>query len=321
MSSTPRWGTTIPLEGVPLTRQADVCRELEDLGYTDLWTAEGMGTDGFTPLGVAAAATREAHLGIAIASAFTRGPALLAQTAATLAATAPGRFTLGLGSSSNVLVEQWNAIPFERPYSRTRDLVRFLRAALSGERVEEQYDTFAVRGVRVGVDVPTPPPILVAALRSRMLTLAGEEADGTIVNWLSAGDVARVAPLVTTHGPREVVARIMVAPTADADLARAIGRRLVATYLNVPVYRAYQEWLGRDDLAAMWKHWDAGERREAAAAVPDHVVDELILHGTPEQIREQVASYVEHGVSVPVTMLLPIDGVDPVQACRDLAPR
>lgn len=317
----PRWGTTIPLEGVPLTAQADVCREFEDLGYTDLWTAEGMGTDGFTPLGVAAAVTSHAHLGIAIASAFTRGPALLAQTAATLAATAPGRFTLGIGSSSNVLVEHWNDLPFERPFSRTRDLVRFLRPALAGDRVEQQYETFAVRGVRVGVEVAAPPPILVAALRSKMLSLAGAEADGAVVNWLSATDVTRVAPLVTAHGPREIVARILVAPTEDADLARSVGRRLIATYLNVPVYRQYHEWLGREDLAAMWRLWDAGERREAAAAIPDHVVDELVLHGPPARIREGVAAYQHHGVTVPVTMLLPLQGVDPVQAARSLAPR
>lgn len=322
MTASHRWGTTIPLEGLPLPQQADVCRELEALGYTDLWTAEGMGTDGFTPLGVAAGATNEVHLGIAIASAFTRGPALLAQTAATLAATAPGRFTLGVGASSNVLVEQWNGIAFDRPLSRTRDLVRFLRTALTGERVEEQYDTFAVRGVRVAVPTNAPPPaIVVAALRGKMLALAGEEADGAVINWLSASDVARVTPLVTGAGPREIVARILVAPTDDADIARTIGRRLIATYLNVPVYRAFHEWLGRDDLAPMWKLWDAGERRDAAAAIPDHVVDELVLHGAPEQIREGITAHVEHGVTVPVSMLLPVDGVDPRQAARDLAPR
>jgi probable F420-dependent oxidoreductase len=320
--ATTRWGTTIPLEGVPLHQQADACRELEALGYTDLWTAEGMGTDGFTPLGVAAAVTTEAHLGIAIASAFTRGPALLAQTAATLAATAPGRFTLGLGASSNVLVEQWNGIEFDRPLSRTRDLVRFLRTALAGERVDSTYDTFAVKGVRVDVlgDAPRPS-IVVAALRGKMLALAGEEADGAVINWLSAGDVARVAPIITAPGSREVVARILVAPTADAEVARAIGRRLIATYLNVPVYRAFHEWLGRDDLEPMWKLWAAGERREASAAIPDHVVDELVLHGSPEEIRAGLTAYVGHGVTVPVSMLLPVPGVDPRQAARDLAPR
>lgn len=321
MGSSPRWGTTIPLEGVALTEQADVCRELEDLGYTDLWTAEGMATDGFTPLAVAAAVTSRVHLGIAIASAFTRGPALLAQTAATLAATAPGRFTLGIGASSDVLVRDWNGLDFDRPLSRSRDLLRFLRPALAGERVEQTYDTFAVRGVRVGVVPEQPPAVLLAALRGKMLELAGTEADGAVVNWLSAADCDQVVPIVTAAGPRQVVARVLVAPTGDAEAARAIGRRLVTTYLNVPVYRAFHQWLGRDELAPMWAHWAAGERREALAAVPDHVIDALVLHGRPEEIREGVQQYVEHGVTVPVMNLLPVPGVDPRRAARDLAPR
>src|SRR3546814_14965466 len=94
---------TIPLDDVPLCSVPDVARELEDLGYTDLWTAEGMGADGFTPLAAALGVTSSVHLGVAIAPVFTRGPALLAQTAATMAAMAPGRFTLGLGASSDVI--------------------------------------------------------------------------------------------------------------------------------------------------------------------------------------------------------------------------
>lgn len=316
-----RWGMTIPLEGVPLSDQADVCRELEDLGYTDLWSSEGMYADGFTPLAVAAAVTSHVHLGIAIAPSYTRGPALLAQTAATLAATAPGRFTLGIGSSSNVIVEKWNSIPFEKPLSRNRDLVRFLRKALAGERVDEDFDTFSVRGFRLGF-VPDPAPaLLLAGLRGKMLALAGEEADGAIINWLSAADVDRVLPIVNAQGPRQVVARVVVAATADADVARAIGRRLITTYLNVPVYRAFHEWLGRDELEPMWRLWAAGERHDALAAVPDHVVDDLVLHGRPEQVREHLQRFVEHGVTTPVAMPLPVPGIDPLQVCRDLAPR
>lgn len=316
-----RWGMTVPLEEVPLTVQADVARELEDLGYTDLWTAEGMGADGFTPLAVAAAVTTSVHLGIAVAPAFTRGPALLAQTAATLAATVPGRFTLGIGASSNVIVQQWNGIPYDKPLSRCRDLLRFLRPALAGERVDAEYDTFTVRGFRAGVVPEVAPALLLAGLRGKMLELAGREADGAVLNWLSAEDVARVVPAVDTGGPgKQVVARILVAPTEDAGHARAIGRRMITTYLNVPVYRAFHTALGRDDLTPMWKLWGEGDRKGAVEAVPDHVVDDLVVHGAPGECREKIQRFVDHGVTVPVAHLLPV-GSDPVRACRDLAPR
>lgn len=320
-NGTTRWGTTIPLAGLPLPALAAACRELEDLGYTDLWTAEATGTDAVTPLAVAAASTQHAHLGIAIASVFTRGPALLAQTAATLAGVAPGRFTLGLGASSSVLVHDWNSVDFDKPLSRCRDVLRFLRSALAGDRVTQTYDTFAVDGVRLDHPPETSPTLLLAGLRGRMLQLAGEEADGAILNWLSAEDVARVAPLVTRTAPREVVARLMVAPTDDAERARSTARRLIAAYLNVPVYREFHRWLGREDLEPMWRLWSQHDRRAALAAIPDAVVDDLVLHGPPEAIREQISAYTDQGVTVPVSMLLPLEGVDPLQAARDLAPR
>ncbi|WP_185995934.1 LLM class F420-dependent oxidoreductase [Nocardioides campestrisoli] len=312
---------TIPLEELPVARLPEVARELEDLGYTDLWTAEGMGADGFTPLAAAAAVTTRVHLGIAIAPAFTRGPALLAQTAATLAAMVPGRFTLGIGASSNVIVEQWNGIPYEKPLSRSRDLLRFLRPALAGERVDQTYDTFAVHGFRLGV-VPDPAPrLLLAGLRGKMLELAGAEADGAVLNWLSAEDVGRVAPQVHAGGEgKEIVARILVAPTRDAELARAVARRMITTYLNVPVYRQFHASLGRDELEPMWKLWDEGDRRGALEAVPEAVIDELVVHGSPEECRDHIARFTEHGVTVPVAHLLPVEA-NALQACRDLAPR
>jgi probable F420-dependent oxidoreductase len=317
-----RYGMTVPLEGVPLTQQAEVARELAGSGYTDAWSSEAMGTDCFVPLAVAAVAEPTLRLGTAIAPAYTRGPACLAQSAATLAATAPGRFALGVGSSSELIVEGWNDKPFERPLQRTRDIVRFLRRAFAGERVDTEFDTFTVRGFRLGVAVDPAPPILVAALRSGMLRMAGREADGAIINWLSASDVTTVAPIVHAGGAgKEIVARIMVMPTDDADAARAAGRRLVATYLNVPVYADFHRWLGRsEDLAPMWKLWADGDRRGAAAAVPDHVVDSLVVHGTPETCREKIQAYVDNGVTTPVLAILPT-GDDPRALARALAPR
>jgi probable F420-dependent oxidoreductase len=318
-----RYGMTIPF-GSPLHAQRDSIVELADLGYTDAWSAESDGGDGFTPLALTSVWAPSLRLGTAIIPAFTRGPACLAQSAGALAQAAPGRFVLGVGTSSNVIVERWNGIPFEQPYQRTRDIVRFLRQALSGEKVTEDYESFSIRGFRLGALPEEPVPILVAALREGMLRLAGREADGAIINWLSADDVATVAPIVHKAGggaPREIVARIFVAPNPDAEAVRAMGRYAIAAYLNVPVYAAFHEWLGRgEQLADMWRLWKEGDRRGAAAAIPDSVVDELIVWGPPEACREHIQRYIDNGVNTPALALLPF-GIDPQQAVRDLAPR
>ncbi|MEM9565883.1 MAG: LLM class flavin-dependent oxidoreductase, partial [Actinomycetota bacterium] len=146
-----RHGMTIPVAGRRLHEHQDVFRELVDLGYTDVWTAESDGADGLTPLSLAAAWAPELRLGVAILPAYTRGPALLAQSTAALADAAPGRFVMGIGASSDVIVERWNGIPYEAPYQQTRDMVRFLKVALTGEKVTEEYANFSVNGFRCGV--------------------------------------------------------------------------------------------------------------------------------------------------------------------------
>ncbi|NJC70333.1 LLM class F420-dependent oxidoreductase [Planosporangium thailandense] len=298
---------TIPLTGVPLGAHAPLLAELADAGYTDVWSSEVAGTDAFTPLALASAWAPRLHLGTAIAPVFTRGPGLLAMTAVTLAEVAPNRFRLGIGASSPVVVQDWNARPFEEPFARTRDTLRFLRRALAGEMVDEEFPTFAVRRFKLERPPASPPPILLAALRSGMLRLAAAEADGVILNWLAAGDVPRVrAELEGAKDGFETVARIFVCPTADAGYARELGRRMIAGYLTVPAYAAFHRWLGRGEaLEPMWRAWAAGDRRAATAAIPDEVVDALILHGTPQACRDQVQEYVRHGVQTPVIALLP----------------
>jgi probable F420-dependent oxidoreductase len=314
-----RHGITVPFTGVPLHEHRSWYEEVAALGYTDVWSAEAGATDAFTPLALAAAWTPQLRLGTAIVPVYTRGAATLAQSVAAMCQAAPGRFALGLGTSSDVIVERWNGMAFERPYHRVRDTIRFLRAALAGEKVTETYDTFAVRGFRLEVPVDDPPPILVAALRAGMLRLAGREGDGAIINWLSADDVKTVVPHVGED--KEIVARVFVLPTEDLDVVRLVGKRAIAAYLNVPVYAAFHEWLGRgEQLAPMWSAWKAGDRAAAVEAIPDSLVDELIVHGSGAECREHLARYAANGVTTPAPAILGLGAEHLRDAVRALAP-
>lgn len=313
---------TIPIAGVPLADHKEWFREMVDLGYTDLWSSEAGGHDGFTPLALASAWAPEARLGVAIIPAYTRAPALLAMSVASLAEAAPGRFVMGIGTSSNVIVERWNGIPFEEPYKRVRDTVKFLRKALAGEKVDEVYDSFTIKGFRLQMaPLAQQPPLLVGALRQGMLKLAGRVGDGAILNWLSAEDVKTVAPYVHAGGDdKEIVARLFVIPIADRAKARAIARRAIAAYLTVPVYAAFHEWLGRSEqLEGLWSHWKSGDRKAALEAIPDEIVDALVIHGSPEECREHIERYRESGIDTPVLAILHTD--DLRASVRDLAPR
>ena len=320
-----RLGMTIPFLDIPLVEQREWVKELADRGWTDVWSAEADGYDAFTPLALASAWAPELRLGTAIVPAFTRSPALMAQSVATMAAAAPGRFVFGIGTSSDVIVERWNGIPFEEPYRQVRDMVRFVGDAMGGDKVSATVGNRDVNGFRLGVKVAEPPKVMVAALRPGMLRLAGRESDGAIINWLSADDVRTVAPVVHEAAPegaeREVVARIFVMPDADRATVLWLGRRMIASYLNVPVYRAFHEWLGRtEELAEMWRLWGEGDRAGATDAIPEKVVDELIVSGPAEACREHVERYRANGVTTPCVALLAA-GEDQRTAFRALSPQ
>jgi probable F420-dependent oxidoreductase len=319
MGSQSRWGLTLPLSGLPLAAQQDLVTALPELGYTDVWSAELNGIDGFTPLTLASQWAPQLRLGTAIVGIYTRAPVSLAVQAGTLAALAPGKFVMGIGTSSQAAVEQWNGIPFEKPYQRSRDMLRFLREALAGGKVTREYETFSVQGFRLDPAPEVPPALALAALRPGMLKLAAAEAGVAITNWLAPKDVPRVRDAV---GPDcELVARIFVCPTTDADTARFIGKRMVAAYLTVPVYAAFHQWLGRGDIIApMLTAWNSGDRKGALEAIPDALVDELVIHGSAEECRDRVAEYQAAGLDTPVIAIPPVPGLDLAGTIRRLGP-
>lgn len=302
-----RWGLTVPLPGIALADHEPVYREAETLGYTDFWSAE-TDADAVIPIALAAAWTRRATLGTAILGAFIRGPALLAMTAAALGEAAPGRFCLGVGSGSNVNVERWNGVRFARPLTRVAEVVRAVRQALDGEQMNVEGETLQVGGFRLGRPAPYRVPIYVAALQEKMLRQAVRIADGVVLTWVSADDVRRVGEVLRDEAVKcgkdpdtvAIVCRINVAPSTDPRVREGY-RRSVTAYLNVPVYRRYHAWLGRGDaLMPMQRAWDAGDRKAALAAVPERVIDELGVFGTPQQCRAHIRRFVDSGVTVPL---------------------
>ncbi len=329
-----RWSLSVPIEEVPLAEHAEIAREAEQLGYTDAWSLEVDGIDCFSPLAVIGSAT-QLRLGTAIANVYTRGPATLAMTAAGLAEVAPGRFCLGVGAGSQPIVESWNGGTFSRPATRVRETVEFLRRVFAGERVVFEGETFTVQGFRLS-RIPTAPiPIHVAALRPAMLRVAGQVGDGAIINWLSAEDVKKSVAVVREAAQKagrdpeavEITARLFVCVDPPSEATETGIRRHINTYLNVPVYKAFHEWLGRTEaLGPMWQAWESGDRKGAVAAIPESVIDELILRGSVDNIHAHVKRYMEAGVTTAFLQLQSFDK-DPavkrdrlLKALRALAP-
>ena len=271
-----RIGVTLPLDDVPLVAHRRLLRTLVEAGITEVWTGEVNALDGFGPLALFRGWEETITVSCAAASVFTRGPGVLAMTAATLAEAAPGACRFGIGAGSPVLAETWNGVPFERPYRRTVDTFRFIRRALAGAKVGD--------GFRLARPVPTPPRLLLGVAGPRMQEFAAAEADTMALNFLSADDVQRIRDRVAgvpriVATPLETAVRVFLLPR-DGAAAEQAARRFLAGYLTVPTYAAFQRWLGRAELLApMNAAWQAGDRRAAMAAIPDQVLDDLVVFG------------------------------------------
>jgi alkanesulfonate monooxygenase SsuD/methylene tetrahydromethanopterin reductase-like flavin-dependent oxidoreductase (luciferase family) len=223
-------------------------------------------------------------------------------------------------------VESWNGGRFTLPATRVREMVQVVRAALSGERVVFRGKALTVDGFRLVRPPAAPLPIYVAALRPGMLRVAGEVGDGVILNWLSAADVpgvvrvVREAAAAAGRNPAsiEITARLLVNVDPPSPQADAGVRRHVTAYLNVPVYRAFQEWLGRGAaLAPMWQAWERGDRKAALAAVSEQVMADIILRGSMAEIRAHVRRYLDAGIDTAFLQLSTLE-TDPARRCQVL---
>jgi probable F420-dependent oxidoreductase len=295
-----RWGLTLPLPLTALADHAELVRRAEAAGYTDLWSGETNGPDGFTPLALAAAWTGELRLGTGVVGVFQRGPALLAQQAAALADASRGRFVLGIGASSDRIVEGWNQIAFERPLSKVEATLDFLRPALAGERTEN----------RVKIEATPPPvPIVLAALRGRMLRLAVAKADGAFTNFLPISGLPKVTErLEEAPDGFELLCRFFCLP-GEREQVEPMARFMFSSYITVPVYAAFYRWLGHGDaIADMCQRWEGKDRQGAAEAAPWNLIEEMFILGTPEEMKARLDEFVAGGITCPV--LTPITTPD-----------
>jgi probable F420-dependent oxidoreductase len=288
-----RWGLTLPLPGLELADHEEHVKRAEAAGYTDLWTGETAGPDGFTPLALSAAWTERMRLGTGIVGVFQRGPALLAQEAAALSSASRGRFVLGIGSSSDRIVEGWNGIPFEKPLSKVRETLDFLKTALAGERTDT--------GFKLETPPAEPVPIVLAALRGKMLELAVERAAGAFTNFLPLGGLPKVtAQLEGAPEGFELLCRFFCIP-GEREAVEPLARFMFSSYITVPVYTAFYRWLGSgEQIDPMVAAWEAGDRQVAAAAAPWEAIEEMFLFGTPEEMKERLGAFVEGGITLPI---------------------
>ena len=283
-------------------------RSAAELGYTSFWTAETTGPEAFSVLGAAGAAAPGLDLGTGVLALQLRTPMLVAMAGATLQALHPDSdILLGVGISSPVVAQRWHGQPYsDRPIAQVREYVTLLRSCLSGEKVDFAGDFYQVKGFRLGVRLgERRPKIVVGALNPRMLALAGELADGVLLNYLPASHVPWSVEQVRNGGDATIYAYVH-AGVCERHEGIDKARRDLYSYAVVDSYARNFERAGfGDEVAEIRGRFADGDKAGAVEAVSDRMVDAIDVMGDADTVYATMRSYVDAGVDVPVLMPLP----------------
>jgi len=307
----------------------DWARRAEGMGYESVWIAETGGPDPFVLAGAVAQVTQRMRIGLAVSPVYIRTPATIAAASGTVSQLAPGRFILGVGSSSHAIVENWHGIPFRRPLSRVRETVTVVRAMLSGEKVKLDGKTLRTHGFRLLVPPAGPVPIYIGALRPAMLELAGEVGDGVAVNLFPPEALPNMLEHVAIGARRagkdakalEVVCRQQVLVTDDKNGARELFRAALTGYFATPVYNKFAAWYGFEEEAALIAAgFQRGDRELTRKGMTDRFVDSLGIFGSLDECRERLAAYVAAGVTTTIVSPLTFDPEGIRRTIEGLAP-
>lgn len=325
----PKVAISLPIPSPELVESIEYADEAERLGYDEAWLAEVGGPDAFTLAGALAARTG-LRIGTAVVPIYNRTPMVLAMTAASLSRLSGGRFVLGIGTSSENIVERWNGVPFERPYTRMRETLEVVKRLLAGEKVTYEGETLRLTGYQMSVQPRGEPKVYIGALNRRMLRLAGEMADGVIINMLGPEHVPQVLTEVREgaraagRDPTEIecVARIHMVFDQPFETAAAIVRGAFGAYAATSVYNKFFSWIGfASEAEAVAKAWEARDREALAAAVTDEMVNAMAVSGTADECRARVDAYLNAGVDVAALNPLTLGKDAAAEVMRAFAPK
>jgi F420-dependent oxidoreductase-like protein len=316
-------GLNLPYEGsLAFPEAVELAQRAEALGYESVWMPEAYGADAVSILGAIAARTERIQIGTGIVNVFSRTPALLAQTAATLDLISGGRFILGLGTSGHQVVSGWHGMPFDRPLLRMRETVVIVRQVLRRERLLFVGEVFQLdKGLKLlARPVRETVPIYLATLTPGGLRLTGELGDGWIPTLFAPGHMDLFRPELEA-GARisgRSLDSLAIAPyvpvSIDDDRARAREalKPWVALYVGGMGSKSknfYNDLVRRygfaDDARTLQELYLGGKQLEAIRRVPDALVDAISIAGPPSYVREQLAVWASAGVT---TLLASVHG-------------
>ncbi len=324
---TPYWNNITKGELIEIAQLA------ENLGYDSIWVPEMWGRDAFSILGLLASHTKRIKLATGIISIYSRTPAMIAQTVATLDEISDGRIILGLGTSGPVVIENWHGVPYEKPLQRTREYVEIIRMILNSERVNYEGEIFKLKNFRLQFKpIKKNIPIFIAAMGSKNIKLTGEIADGWIPFLVPPENLAGgkkellsgAEKVGRNTGQIEVSPYIPAAVSQDEDLAKSIIKEYIAYYvggMGTFYHNAMVRYGFQAEADMIVDRWSKGDKSGAIEGVSNEIVNSLSICGNTEAGRSKIAQYIDNGADLPIILFPPKTSRDMVrETIEGLAP-
>ena len=284
-----------------------VAKAAEEMGYDSLWTVEATGTDAVTLLGAVAVAAPKLGLATGIVPVQLRSPPLVAMTAATLQALNPEvEVLLGVGVSAPGILGAHGEAAADKPIALMREYVALVRECLAGEAVTFEGDYYTVKRFRLGVRLgERQPKIVMAALNPQMLRLAGEVADGVLLNYLPASHLAPSIAEVRKGGNAAIYAYVHAAVGDFAERANSARRDLFNYAMADGYAKMFRQAGFADEVDALRERQAAKDRDGALAAISDRMAQAIDFIGSPDEVTAFVRSYIDAGLERPILMPMP----------------
>ena len=277
-----------------------------------IWIPETWGMENFSLLSLASMNNINSKIGSSIINIYSRSPSLIAMGAATVDTISNGRLIIGLGTSSQSIVEEFHGAPFVAPIQRMKEYVEIIKLLLSGEQIDYQGEIFSLKNFSLLIDPPRKNiPIYLAAINQKMVDLTWDVADGVIFYLRPKEEIK--STLKKMQQTRKIDSTIQIITCVHQDADRAINRAKKTLAFYVSVGKIYREFLAlngyKKETENIFAEYEKNGLEDNYELVTNSMVDDLCISGTPDDCRKKLNEFRQTGIDLPILQFNPIDDV------------
>ena len=285
---------------------------LSNYNPDSVWIPETWGMEVFSMLSSVSQIVKNSKIGSSIINIYSRTPALVAMGSITLDTLSNGRFIIGLGTSSEPIVQEWHGLDFKNPVHRMREYVEIIRLTMSGNKVNYDGEIFHLKNFNLLIKPPRKQiPIYLAAVNQKMVELTWEIADGVIFYLRPINELRNTIQKMQSKKKIDIASQFITCVSNDAEKAIDRAKKTLAFYISVG--KIYREFLAKNGFGNETKNIYEEFKKSGFASnhklVTDTMLDSLIICGTPDDCRKKLARFINAGITLPILQFNPIEDV------------